>query len=94
VVIQRNQELWRYPVFNVEVTYSSLIFLLGAEFTQSYATTYGCRLIPSAHAKKSSEASNLTFVLPRAFSHRADIQLRETGAKELAGANEMLSLMT
>lgn len=40
------------------VYYSSLIFLLGAEFTQSYATTYGSGLIPSAHAEKSSEASN------------------------------------
>src|SRR4030095_1432685 len=40
------------------VYYSSLIFLLGAEFTQSNATTYGSGLIPSAHAEKSSEASN------------------------------------
>jgi membrane protein len=39
------------------VYYSSLIFLLGAEVTQSYATTYGSGVIPAAHAKSSPEAT-------------------------------------
>ena len=33
------------------VYYSSLIFLLGAEFTQVYATTYGSGVVPTENAK-------------------------------------------
>ena len=34
------------------VFYSSLIFLLGAEFTQGYATTYGSGVAPAPYAEK------------------------------------------
>jgi membrane protein len=40
------------------VYYSSLIFLLGAEFTQSYASTYGSGVVPARHAKNSPAASD------------------------------------
>jgi membrane protein len=33
------------------VYYSSLIFFLGAEFTQVYATRYGSGIVPSEHAQ-------------------------------------------
>jgi membrane protein len=38
------------------VFYSSLIFLLGAEFTQGYATTYGSGVAPAPYAEKASAA--------------------------------------
>jgi len=38
------------------VYYSSLIFFLGAEFTQVYAMRYGSGVAPSKHAEKLSEA--------------------------------------
>lgn len=38
------------------VYYSSLIFFLGAEFTQVYATRYGSGVAPSEHAEKLSAA--------------------------------------
>jgi membrane protein len=41
------------------VFYSSLIFLLGAEFTQGYASTYGSGVIPAANAESSPAASEL-----------------------------------
>ena len=40
------------------VFYSSLIFLLGAEFTQGYASTYGSGVVPAAHAETSPAASD------------------------------------
>jgi membrane protein len=39
------------------VYYSSLIFLLGAEFTQGYASTYGSGVIPAGNAESSPAAS-------------------------------------
>jgi membrane protein len=38
------------------VFYSSLIFLLGAEFTQGYASTYGSGVVPAEHAESSRAA--------------------------------------
>jgi membrane protein len=38
------------------VFYSSLIFLLGAEFTQGYATTYGSGVAPAPYAERASAA--------------------------------------
>jgi membrane protein len=38
------------------VYYSSLIFLLGAEFTQGYATTYGSGVAPASYAKSAPAA--------------------------------------
>jgi membrane protein len=40
------------------VFYSSLIFLLGAEFTQGYATIYGSGVVPAAHAETAPDASD------------------------------------
>jgi membrane protein len=40
------------------VFYSSLIFLLGAEFTQAYATAYGSGVAPAPHAERSPAASD------------------------------------
>jgi membrane protein len=40
------------------VYYSSLIFLLGAEFTQAYATTYGSGVVPAPHAETAADASD------------------------------------
>ena len=40
------------------VFYSSLIFLLGAEFTQGYTSTYGSGVVPAAHAESSPSASD------------------------------------
>jgi membrane protein len=40
------------------VYYSSVIFLLGAEFTQVYASTYGSGVIPAANAESSPAASD------------------------------------
>jgi membrane protein len=40
------------------VFYSSLIFLLGAEFTQGYASRYGSGVAPAAHAESSPAASD------------------------------------
>ena len=40
------------------VFYSSLIFLLGAEFTQGYASTYGSGVAPAPHAERSPTASD------------------------------------
>jgi membrane protein len=40
------------------VFYSSLIFLLGAEFTQGYASTYGSGVVPAEHAESSPSASD------------------------------------
>jgi membrane protein len=40
------------------VYYSSLIFLLGAEFTQGYASTYGSGIVPAANAESSPAASD------------------------------------
>jgi membrane protein len=40
------------------VYYSSLIFLLGAEFTQAYATTYGSGVVPAPHAETAPDASD------------------------------------
>jgi membrane protein len=40
------------------VYYSSLIFLLGAEFTQGYASTYGSGIVPAANAEISPDASD------------------------------------
>jgi membrane protein len=40
------------------VFYSSLIFLLGAEFTQGYASTYGSGVIPAANAETSPAAGD------------------------------------
>jgi membrane protein len=39
------------------VYYSSLIFLLGAEFTQAYASAYGSGVVPAPHAETSPAAS-------------------------------------
>lgn len=39
------------------VYYSSLIFLLGAEFTQVYASTYGSGVVPAENAEPSPAAS-------------------------------------
>jgi membrane protein len=38
------------------VYYSSLIFLLGAEFTQGYATTYGSGVVPAPYAENAPAA--------------------------------------
>ena len=38
------------------VYYSSLIFLMGAEFTQGYATTYGSGVAPAPYAESSPAA--------------------------------------
>jgi membrane protein len=40
------------------VYYSSLIFLLGAEFTQAYTSTYGSGIAPAANAESSPAASD------------------------------------
>jgi membrane protein len=40
------------------VYYSSLIFFLGAEFTQVYASTYGSGVVPAENAETSPEAAN------------------------------------
>ena len=40
------------------VFYSSLIFLLGAEFTQAYASTYGSGVAPAPYAERSADASD------------------------------------
>jgi membrane protein len=40
------------------VFYSSLIFLLGAEFTQGYATTYGSGVVPASYAETAPAASD------------------------------------
>ena len=40
------------------VFYSSLIFLLGAEFTQGYASTYGSGVAPAPYAERSPTASD------------------------------------
>src|SRR5438132_7289728 len=40
------------------VYYSSLIFLLGAEFTQGYASTYGSGVAPATNAESSPAASD------------------------------------
>jgi membrane protein len=40
------------------VYYSSLIFLVGAEFTQSYASTYGSGVVPAPHAETAPAASD------------------------------------
>jgi membrane protein len=40
------------------VFYSSLIFLLGAEFTQAYASTYGSGVAPAPYAERSPAASD------------------------------------
>ena len=40
------------------VYYSSLIFLLGAEFTQVYANTYGSGVVPTQNAESISTASD------------------------------------
>jgi len=40
------------------VFYSSLIFLLGAEFTQAYASTYGSGVAPTPYAERSTTRSD------------------------------------
>ena len=40
------------------VFYSSLIFLLGAEFTQAYASTYGSGVAPAPYAERSPAAGD------------------------------------
>jgi membrane protein len=40
------------------VFYSSLIFLLGAEFTQGYATTYGSGVAPAPYAERAPAAKD------------------------------------
>ena len=40
------------------VFYSSLIFLLGAEFTQGYASTYGSGVAPAPYSERSPTASD------------------------------------
>jgi membrane protein len=53
------------------VYYSALIFFLGAEFTQVYASQYGSGVVPSAHAEIDPSAESEKSHPPRTVQRRA-----------------------
>lgn len=54
------------------VYYSSLIFFLGAEFTQVYASFYGSGVIPDEHAEPISAQKRETPPAERRMRDRVD----------------------
>jgi membrane protein len=52
------------------VYYSSLIFLLGAEFTQGYASAYGSGVVPAPHAERSPALRDRKSYPPQSAAHK------------------------